>query len=366
MATKNRHRKLTKKQKRNRRRKLLRAIVVLELLVIVLLVGAVYAWSKVKMVEWDDIGEIEINDPELNDLLSGYMTFAVFGVDNRTVGNYKSGNSDSIMVVAINKDKNAEGKKEAKIISVYRDTYLDVGNDTYSKCNAAYSKGGPAQAIEMLNKNLDLNIQNYIAVDFKAVVDAVDAVNGVEIEVLPEEVDVLNDYLPEVAEMTNKNTSFVEAGYQTLDGVQAMAYCRIRYTAGNDFRRAERQRTVLKKLFEKAKTANLGQLNGLINAIFPEISTSLSLGECLNLAKDITDYDISDTSGWPFDMRTDNLGRTGDINVPCTLSSNVAKVHEYLYQDSEYYPSPVVNAISEHIKNETGLSEADALDYINW
>lgn len=363
MATHRQQKRLTKKQIRKRRRK---RFLIAELFILVILLGVLFVWSKVGMVDWEDIGEIEINDPSLNELLSDYMTFAVFGVDNREMGNYKSGNSDSIMIVAINKNKNDVGKKEARIISVYRDTYLDVGEGKYSKCNAAYSKGGPAQALEMLNKNLDLNIQNYVAVDFKAVIDAVDAVGGVEIEVLPEEAEVLNTYLPELVDVTGYDASWVYPGYQTLDGIQAMAYCRIRYTAGNDFRRAERQRTVLKQLFEKAKTSNLAQLNSLVNAIFPEVSTSLSLPACLSLAAGIADYDISDTAGWPFDMRTDNLGSTGDINVPCTLSSNVIKAHEYLYQDPAYYPSPIVNAISEEIRSQTGLSEQDAINYINW
>lgn len=353
-------RKMTKAQMRKKRR---RKLLVAEIVILFALLITLFVWNKIGMISWDDLGSIGTNElsDETEELLEGFTTFAIFGVDNRKVGKYESGNSDSIIICAIDNDT-----KEAKLMSVYRDSYLDIGNGSFQKCNAAYSKGGPEKSLEMLNKNLDLNIQNYVAIDFKAVVDAVNAVGGIEIDVTDEEAEVLNTYLPEIQNIMGYNTLPVSGGYQTLDGMQALSYCRIRYTEGDDFRRAERQRTVLSLLVDKAKNANIVQLNDLINAIFPEISTSLSLTQCLSMAAEMSDYEISASQGWPVDIKTKNMGKKGDVVVPCTLGNNVSRAHEFLYKEYDYEPTAEVKALSSQIQTETGYSAADALNYITW
>ncbi len=351
---------VSKKQIRRKRR---RRILIIELFLLLMLLGILFVWNKFRLIQWNDIGTIGTNslDKRTEEILKGYTTVAIFGVDNRTVGDYKGGNSDSIMVCSIDNDT-----KEVRLMSVFRDTYLDVGKGSFKKCNAAYSNGGPEQAMKMLNKNLDLDIQNYVAVDFKAVVDAVDAVGGIELEVLNSEVETLNMYIPEIEKVTKKSSPRVSAGYQTLNGVQALAYCRIRYTAGDDFRRAQRQRTVLSLLVDKAKSSGPVQLNSLVDAIFPEVSTSLSLGECLELAAAMSDYEITDNIGWPTQPRTAELGSKGSVVVPCTLYTNVSRAHEFLYKAYEYEPTEEVKSISDKIKNETGFDADDAIDYITW
>ena len=350
----------SKKQIRRKRR---RRILIIELILLLMLLGILFVWNKFRLIQWNDIGTIGTNllDKKTEEILKGYTTVAIFGVDNRTVGDYEGGNSDSIMICSIDNDT-----KEVKLMSVFRDTYLDIGGGSFRKCNAAYSNGGPEQAIKMLNKNLDLDIQDYVAVDFKAVVDAVDAVGGIELEVLDSEVEPLNMYIPEIEKVTKKKGAHVSSGYQTLNGVQALAYCRIRYTAGDDFRRAQRQRTVLSLLVDKAKSSGPVQLNNLINAIFPEISTSLSIGQCLSLASAMADYKITENIGWPLQPRTADLGKKGSVVVPCTLYTNVSRAHEFLYKEYEYEPTDEVKAISDKIKNETGFDENDAVDYITW
>lgn len=354
---------LSKKQRMRRRRK---RILIAEIIILVILLGGLFAWFKLGKINWDDIDVSNIQTNELSvetqEVLKGYKTFAIFGVDNRTIGNYDTGNSDSVMVCSINNDT-----KEVKIMSIYRDTYLDVGGGSFRKCNAAYANGGAEGAIAMINTNLDLNIQEYVAVDFEAVIESVDAVGGVEIDVQPEEVQILNAYVDDNARITkHDSTKISSSGLQTLNGIQALAYCRIRYTAGDDFRRAERQRTVISKLVEKAKKANIMQLNSLVDAIFPKVSTSLSAKDALAMATDLRDYDIVATSGWPIDMRTADLGSKGSVIVPCTLESNVRKSYEFLYDDYTHMPSDDVRKKSETIKSSTGYDESSSVDYMNW
>ena len=174
--------KLTRSQKRRKKRK---TILIIEVIVLLLLLAALFLWLKVGLINWDDLKDLKTNDldEETQELLDDYTTIALFGVDNRSNGNYDTGNSDSIMICSINNNT-----KEVKLVSVYRDTCLDVdGDETFRKCNYAYNHGGPQAAIEMLNRNLDLNIQKYVSVDFYALAEAVDALGGIELDITDEE-----------------------------------------------------------------------------------------------------------------------------------------------------------------------------------
>lgn len=354
---------LTKRQKMRKRRK---RILITEVIVLLFLSLFLFAWLKLGLINFNKIGEIATNnlDAETEEMLKGYTTIALFGVDNRSNGNYDSGNSDSIMIAAINNDT-----KEVKIVSVYRDTALDVdGDKTIRKANYAYNHGGPEEAIAMLNRNLDLDIQDYVAVDFNALVEAVDAVGGVEITLTNEEIEIINEkgYMNEVASVTGHEDEVktLKAGTQTVNGVVATAYCRIRYTSGGDFARAERQRTVVSQLIAKAQNASLTELNSLIDGVFPKISTSLSLNQLIGLAAGMKDYQLADSTGFPFALRTGTISsKTGSLDVPCTLESNVKSLYAYLYGEENYQPSAIVQDISSYIEKQSGYDENDATDY---
>lgn len=347
--------KLTKGQIRRRRRK---KLLIAEAIILVLLLAVLFVWMKFGMIKWDDLKNLLKNDldPETEEMLKGYTNIAFFGVDNRSNGHYESGNSDSIMVCSINNDT-----KEVKLVSIYRDTSLDVGDDKIRKCNYAYNHGGVEESINMINRNLDLDIEEYVAVDFYALVDAVDAVGGIEMELSPQEAKIMNDsYIGPTAKIVGKKSSNVSSGVQTLDGVQTVSYCRIRYTAGGDFKRAERQRDVVMKLADKAKNANIGELNQLVNAVFPNISTSLSMPQVLSLASAIKSYQLVDTCGFPFQKYTGTFGKRGSLVVPCTLESNVKELHAYLFGTQDYQPSATVKEISDEIVSFSGKTEASA------
>lgn len=346
--------KLTKRQQQ--KRKLI--VFGIEVVCLLLLLVVLYVWSLWSKINIDKFGNSDagINEDLADDTLltlEGYTNIALFGLDNRSTGNYSSGHSDVIMIASINNKT-----KEVQLVSVYRDTYLSVGNGKFGKANSAYMKGGAKQAVQMLNANLDLNITEYVCVDWAAVIEAVDALGGVEIEVTEAEVKYLNMYVRDMGKEIGSDTTQIEgAGRQVLNGAQATAYARIRYTAGSDFKRSSRQRIVLEAMLNKAKAADIGTLLNICNSVFDDISTSLELTEILGLAKHVSDYSIKSTTGFPFEMTTDELSGSGSTVIPIGLADDVSQLHEYLFGTENYEPSKTVQAISDAIIEKTGVTE---------
>ncbi len=364
-----------------KKKKTRRTIIVVEIVVLLLLLLIFFFWNKFGKVNWDNINmdEIEVNnlDTETEELLSNYTTLALFGVDNRSNGNLDSGNSDTIILVSINNDT-----KEVKMLSVQRDTYLQITEGTYRKCNYAYNHGGVETAISMLNTNLDLKISGYVSVDFYALATIVDDLGGLELEITQKMIDTDNPethqnalagYIAEVENVLNyypneedgwkySDCYFDSPGTYTLNGAQVVGYCRNRYAVDNDYGRAENQRAVIKQIIEKAKKANVATLNDIANDVFPSISTSLSLSQVLSMAASVGDYEIVDSTGFPFALKDTTISKTtGSVLVPCTLSSNVSQLHEFLYDQTDYDPTDdMVDVISDHIVNETGFTEDSA------
>lgn len=339
-------------KKQRRKRKIM--IFAIEIIVLLILLVLVFVWLKLGRI---DVNKLDENNMIINELKSddGYTSIAIFGLDNRSNGKLTRGNSDVIMIASINDET-----KEVKLCSVYRDTYLDRGDNSYGKANAAYSKGGPEQAISMLNKNLDLGIKKYVTVDFNAVTKCVDALGGVELDITEDELQWMNSYIETTADVTGATPKFIsKAGKQVCDGTQATAYARIRYTTGDDFKRAERQRIVIEQMFAKAKTSNISKLNKVIDSVFDEVSTNLTQKEILALASAAFEYKMAETAGFPFEKDTDTLGSKGSCVIPCDLVSNLKQLHEYLYNDTEFEPSATVQEINNKIINDTGRHQGD-------
>ena len=281
------------------------------------------------------------------DTEKGYYNIALFGVDARDGELGRGTRSDSIIIASINMDT-----QEIKLISVFRDTFLNLGNDSYNKCNAAYAQGGPEQAISMLNTNLDLNITDYVTVGFGGLMDSVDALGGIEMEVTEAEISHLNNYQLSMSEELGVDYIPIEhSGKQLLNGLQATAYCRIRYTKGDDFRRAERQRDVLTAMMNKAKGASVSSLTEMVQSILPEVQTSLGVNEILSVLGSVAGYEVVASDGFPFeDGRVGvNVGSKGSCVIPDDLQENVAALHELLYPEQDYKPSKRVESISAEI-----------------
>lgn len=361
-SSNNRNRKRKKMTRRQRRKRKL-ILFIVEVLVILILLAALFVIIKLnKLNNTGDLDEDKLNiniDAKTQELLDGYTNIALFGIDNRSTGKYESGNSDCIMIASINNDT-----KEVRLISVYRDSFLAVDDDdNLRKLNAAYAKGGPTGAVAALNKNLDLDIKEYVAVDFNAVMEVVDALGGIELDISSKEAETMKIYINEMNEVMGTNGTAVSGpGLQTVNGIQALAYCRDRYSGGDDYGRTERQRTVISEIVEKAKAASLPTLNKVIDKLFPDISTSLSSSEILGLAAGIKDYELADTQGWPFQLTTERMGgKLGDVVVPTDLETNVNLLHQYLFDVEDYETTQTVKNISKSVINETGKTASDTV-----
>ncbi len=284
---------------------------------------------------------------EKQKISKGYRNIALFGVDARDGQLGRGTRSDSIIIASINQDT-----QEIKLVSVFRDTFLNLSNDTYNKCNAAYAQGGPEQAISMLNTNLDLDITDYVTVGFGGLIDSVNALGGIEMEIMEVEISHLNNYQLTMSEELGVDYIPIEhSGKQVLNGMQATAYCRIRYTKGDDFRRAQRQRDVLTAMMEKAKEASVSSLTEMVDAILPEVETSLGVNEIISVLGSVAGYTVVASDGFPFeDSRTGaNVGSKGSCVIPDDLEENVVELHELLFPEAEYKPSRQVRSISGEI-----------------
>ena len=281
--------------------------------------------------------------------MAGYQNIALFGVDSREQDLLSGDNrSDTIMVCSINKKTG-----ETRLVSVYRDTLLDIGGGNYRKCNAAYAFGGPQQATAMLNTNLDLNITDFVTVGFEGLAETIDALGGIDLEITEEEMEYMNSYMDDMYyEIGTDYDEVTDWGMQHLSGIQATAYCRIRYTEGDDFKRAQRQRTVLMLTMEKAKKANPLQLAAAVNAALGRTATSLNSGELFLLLLRAGTLDITESTGFP--SEEDRIFAT--INgescvVPYYLTTNVKSLHKTLFGQEEYEPSPTVEEINDIINS---------------
>ena len=356
--------------KKKKRRKIL--LFVVEIFLLLILLSALWVVNKtnqIQLVEIDPVRvhinkEIQNNIEQGTSTMQGYRNIALFGVDSRDKELNRNTRTDVIMIASINQDT-----KEVRLVSVYRDTWLNMTNDKYSKANAAYAKGGAEQAIGMLNMNLDLDITDFVTVGFDAVIDVVDAIGGVEIDVTQEEIAHLNSYqISMVGKVVGGDeyyavpyveyTPVEHPGLQTLNGLQATAYARIRYTSGGDGARTERQRRVLTQIAKKAMTMNPATLNKIVDDVFGEIATSLTMSEILELLSDIASYQIGETSGFPFSEHVKMNGFVGKASfvVPIDLTKNVSLLHEFLFDESDYVPTDTVNKCSQKIALDTGIS----------
>ncbi len=307
-----------------------------------------------------DPGSINVNQGESDYAhLNGYWNIALFGLDATEPDQlFKRSRSDSTIIASIHKETG-----EIKLVSVYRDTYLNIGNDKYKKCNAAYSNGGANQAIAMLNMNLDLNIQDFVAVGYPALMECIDALGGVWIDVDKEELKHINNYQRSILRDVDSLKDYelvnvTETGLQLLNGLQASAYCRIRQTLGDDFKRAERQREVIKAMTEKAQSASLSTLLDTVKAVAPNVYSTFDLadvGQMTELLKNIGNYKIVAEGGFPNETlrTTANIGAEGSCVIPMNLEKNVIWLHEFLFNKKDYNPTNEVKGCSSTIATKT-------------
>jgi len=345
-----------KKRKKKKSGRGLKAATAVVLILVLVITGTVFAGIAIAKNTLDNVGRIKIDpdaigiNPEVDEELSNYRNIALLGIDSRDMDSDSGVRSDAIIIASINEETG-----EIKLFSVYRDTMLHLGDDVgLDKVTHAYYYGGAEKVLYTLNKNLDLNIKEVAVVNWKAVADTVDALGGIEIEILDSEISEMNKYIHDTQNNIGGSDEEIEkAGKQTLNGVQAVTYARIRKDAlTGDYRRNERMKIVVKATFEKAMQMDVSALKTISNDILPQIKTNMSSRDMLGLVMNIASYEMTDSVGWPYVTR----GWTGAAwyGPPVTLNSNVTQLHEEFFAQPEYVPTDDVQSISGNISATTG------------
>lgn len=328
--------------------------VILALLIVPVAAGAIYVnfiLDKVTLgdKEFDKNFDLNINTNLEN---SDVKNIALFGVDCRTA-DYKGCRSDVMMVLSYDQKNN-----DVTVTSLVRDTYVEIGDRGFDKLNHAYAFGGPELAIQTINKTFDLNIDEYVTVDFWTVEKIIDAIGGVEIEISDEEFPYVNQYITGLNNESGTTTGklLTSAGIQKLDGRQAVAYMRVRYTGDGDFERMQRQREVMGVALEGLKSLSLTKMLSLVNDMLSDVKTNLSKSEIISLVTNVATKGIPTMQQFQVPTRDGGIGKL--INgiyyfVPNTLVENVKSLHELLYPASDYQPSSYVSEISDSLEQYT-------------
>ncbi len=313
-------------------------VLVLLIILAVIIGGTItFVSSKLSKMQQIDLNEDNLNvSAQAKEQLAEYRNIAIFGVDSRDDSYGKGNRSDCIIIASINNKT-----KEVKLISVYRDTYVQIEGHGLDKITHAYSYGEAPLAIKTLNTNLDLNIKEFVTVNFETVKDVVNYIGGISMPVTSEEIS----HIPGIK----------KAGTQTLNGEQALAYARIRYATGGDYKRTERMRDVLTAVANKLKTLNISQLNGFVDEILPKVYTNITAGDIFTLIPSAMSYKITDSIGWPYETRGKTMDRW--YGIPITLESNVTELHKEAFGEPNYVPSDTVKEISNKIIQKTGYSK---------
>lgn len=368
------------------------ALFIVEIVILVVLAIGVFAYSRInkglknlgtemgdqqlsgaeqgaepQQAAQEDMADVVMNEGvATNEVLTGFTNIALVGIDTRD-GDINYANSDTMLIASVNNDTWG-----VRMVSLYRDTYLNMdpenGGWNFNKCNSAYAHGSVHQFLSMLNANLDLNITEYVIVDMKALATLVDDLGGISVILTEEEVGHLNNYCVETSEITGMDYTPLEyyegqeATEYNLTGIQAVAYARIRYTSGNDPKRTQRQRLVIEKIVDKAKSSGIASVSAIIEHVFPLVKTSFSSAQLVKMASQMFNYNIEKTSGFPFEhLEPDSIiatnGDSIDALIPVTLAQNVVELHEFLFDDYNYQVSPTVQSYSDEIVKDSGMGE---------
>ena len=334
-----RREKETETKKKGRKLKAFGIVVLVLLIILAIIVGGTFWFISSKLGK---IQQVDLNEDDLEvstqaaENLANFRNIAIFGIDSRE-DTYSRGNrSDCIIIASLNNTT-----KEVKLISVYRDTYVQIEGHGLDKITHAYSYGEAPLAIKTLNTNLDLNITEFVTVNFDAVKEIIDNIGGISMSITSEEVS----HIPGIS----------KAGTYNLTGEQALAYARIRHASGGDYKRTERMRDVLTAVANKVKTFNISQLNKFVDFVLPKIYTNITASDIFSLMPSATSFKITDSIGWPYETKGITLDRW--YGVPITLESNVTRLHQEVFGESDYTPSDTVKQISNSIVQKTGYSE---------
>ncbi|EJT6498967.1 LCP family protein [Clostridium perfringens] len=238
---------------------------------------------------------------------------ALFGID---APKGKVGRSDSIMILTLD-----EEHKVIKLTSIMRDSYVDIPGYGDDKITHAYAFGGPELAMKTLNENFKVNVEDFMAVNFTSLPEIIDKLGGVKINIIPEEIH----HIPGIT----------SPGEQVLNGEEALAYSRIRYATGGDYKRTERQRVVLEAVFEKLKSTPTKEYTSLIDDFLPYIETNMSSMDMIKLATDAAPLVKGnlETARFPLDGYCDGKMINGIWYLVYDRQATLNQIQEYIYDN---------------------------------
>ena len=301
-------------------RKIVLWIIGIILGIFIIGIGGVYIYgnhmfNKVEKVEVDknDVGITEEVEEKLSRYSNSIINIALFGVDSADAS---TGRSDSIIIATIDTIH-----KKLKLTSIMRDSYVNISGIGNDKINHAYAFGGPQLAIKTLNENFDLNIQDFVAVNFDSLPKIIDMLGGVTVDVTEEEVSHIS--------------GINSAGTYNLTGAQALAYSRIRYATGGDYVRTERQRTILTKMYEKILSINQTQYTSLLSEGLSMLQTSLDYSKILELGTEVLKMGVTtlEQERFPLDGYCQGEIINGVYYLIFNKSLTVEQLYNYIFED---------------------------------
>lgn len=319
----------TSREQKTSRKKKKRVIILSILVPILAIVGMAggYVWAMFSKMEKVDLDKDNLgSNKELSQKYKGITNIALFGVDSAD----GAGRSDSMMVATLD-----TLNKKIKVTSLMRDSYVNISGHGMNKLNAAYAFGQEELAIKTINENFDLNIEDFVTVDFASLPKIINKIGGIEVEIDSEELREINKHIPHINSVTGTNVANItRTGAQNLNGVQTLAYCRIRGTKGDDFRRTERQREVIDKMLSKLLSMPTSKYPGLLNEVLPMVKTSLSSGQIMSMGTEVVKIGNNlEQNRFPTD---DNL-KAENINGADVLTFDKARaregMHKWIFED---------------------------------
>jgi LCP family protein required for cell wall assembly len=279
-----------------------------------------------------DTEKFNINSDN-NSIQENYINILLLGVDTMNQTNKDTGRADSNIILTIDK-----AHKKIKLTSLMRDMLMNnVGNKPHDKLTHAYAYGGPELSLKVVNENLNLNIQDFVKVNFTSFYKIVDALGGVDINVADSEIKIINRYIKEVALMEKKTPAYLtHGGTQRLNGIQALAYCRIRYVGNGDFERTQRQRAVLTEIFNKISSMNLSKASSVLDTVLSDVETSLSKKEILSYTSYaiINNIKTIDQFRLPEDKTGYSTNRmiNGVFYLDWNREGNIKDLHQFIFE----------------------------------
>ncbi|ACA45997.1 LCP family protein [Clostridium botulinum] len=305
---------------------------ILAVIVLMSVVSALYVYSKLGSVKKVPISkddkELKI-DKKAESYGDDVINIAFFGLDRRK--KEEPSRSDAVMILSLDKKH-----KKVKLSSIMRDSYVDIEGHGKTKLNHAYAYGGPELAIKTINSNFKLNIRDFVAVDFYGLENIIDTVGGVEIPVRSDEIKYINSYMQGTAKVENKAVQEVQSpGLQNLNGMQAVAYARIRYTSGGDYERTERQRTILTAVMNKIKKLGPTEFPKVVSVLLPNVESSLSSTEIIKMGTSVFTLGIDNVEQqrFPLDNYCEGKLIDGIYYLLFNEEKTIDQMYKYIFED---------------------------------